>query len=86
MGSFGKPEEFDPEKRQDWGQYIEMLKHYFMTNDTHNADKQKDILLSACGSKMYKLMCDLSEPEMPGDKTFFATETSPAEPHSPQTL
>ena len=71
MGSFSKLEEFDPEQGHDWGQYIERLEHYFVANDTDNAGKQKVILLSACGSKTYKLMCDLFAPEKPGDKTFF---------------
>ena len=70
MGSFGKLEEFDPEQGHDWGQYIERLEHYFVANDTDNAGKQKVILLSACGSKTYKLMCDLFPPKKPGDKTF----------------
>ena len=74
MGSFGKLEEFDPEQGHDWGQYIERLEHWFVADDIDNADKQKVILLSACGSKTYKLMCDLFAPEKPGDKTFFAIE------------
>ena len=52
MGSFGKLEELETEMGHHLAQYIERLKHYFVANDTDNADKQKAILLSACGGKI----------------------------------
>ena len=35
-----------------------------------DADKQRAILLSVCGSKTYKLIRNLTTPEKPSDKTF----------------
>lgn len=66
MGSFGKLEEFDPEQGHDSGQYTERLQQYFVKNDIDNGCPQTEgihgcekTMLSACGGKTYKLVCNL---------------------------
>ncbi|KAL8579827.1 hypothetical protein ACOMHN_048104 [Nucella lapillus] len=70
MPSFRRLQEFDLEGGEDWVQYMERMKHYFVANDTDNADKRKALLLSACGGATYKSMCGLLAPAKPGDNTF----------------
>ena len=68
MANHGKLEEYDPQ--EEWSQYIERLEFYFEANGVDNADQQRAILLSVCGSKTYKLIRNLTMPEKPSDKTF----------------
>ena len=70
MPSFGRLQEFDLDGGEDLGQYTERRSHYFTANEIADAGKKKAILLTACGSATYKLMCDLVAPAKPGDKTF----------------
>ena len=70
MPSFGRLQEFDLDWGEDWSQYAERMSHHFTANEIADADKKKAILLTACGSATYKLMCDLVVPAKPGDKTF----------------
>ena len=49
MANHGKLEEYDPQ--EVWSQCIERLEFYFEANGVDNADKQRAILLSVCGSK-----------------------------------
>ena len=58
MPTYGKLEEFD-ENKEKWTQYTERLGHYFTANGVTDAGKQRAILLSVCGSKVYKLMIAL---------------------------
>lgn len=69
MPTYGKLEEFD-ENKEKWTQYIERLGHYFAANEIADAEKQWAILLSVCGSKVYKLMSDLLAPAKPGEKSY----------------
>ena len=71
---FGKIDSFE-EGKETWEHYCERLGHYFIANgigDTEEADlnKRRSILLSVCGSRIYKLMSDLLAPNKPGTKTF----------------
>ena len=71
---FWKIDSFE-EGKETWEHYCERLGHYFIANgigDTEEADlsKRRSILLSVCGSKIYKLMSDLLAPNKPGTKTF----------------
>ena len=68
MANHGKLEEYDPQ--EEWSQYIERLEFYFEANGVDNADKQRAILSSVCGSKTYKLIQNLTMPGKPSDKTF----------------
>ena len=68
MANYGKSEEYDPQ--EEWSQCIERLESYFEANGVDNADKQREILLSVCGSKTYKLIRYLTMPGKPSDKTF----------------
>ena len=72
--SFGRVEAFN-EGNETWEHYTERLRHYFQANgigDENAGDKAKRraILLSVCGSKIYKLMCDLLAPPKPGEKSY----------------
>ena len=68
MATFGKIDEFNV--KDDWPQYIERLGHYFSANDISDAGKQKSILLSVVGADTYKLMHNLSVPNLPGTETY----------------
>ncbi len=68
MANHGKLEEYDPQEQ--WSQYIGRLEFYFETNAVENADQQRAILFSVCGSKTYKLIRNLTVLEKPSDKTF----------------
>jgi hypothetical protein len=72
-GTFEKLESFE-EKKENWEHYSECLYHHFNANkigDTVNTDlaKRRSILLSVCGSKIYKLMSDSLAPEKPGTRS-----------------
>ena len=49
MANHGKLEEYHPQ--EVWSQCIERLELYFEANEVDNANKQRAILLSVCGSK-----------------------------------
>ena len=66
---YGRIDEYHPEGEETWGEYIERLEHFFTANDV-GQDKRKSVLLSVCGAKAYKLMCNLLAPSKPGEKTF----------------
>ena len=68
MATFDKIDEFIV--KDDWSQYIERLGHYFSANDITDISKQKSILLSVVGAETYKLMHNLSVPNLPGTKTY----------------
>ena len=71
---FGRVDSFD-ENTETWEHYTERLGHYFDANgigDESGDDnaKRRAILLSVCGSKVYKLMCDLLAPAKPKEKLY----------------
>ena len=68
MANHGKLSEYD--MQEEWNEYIERLEFYFEANGVSDGDKQQAILLSVCGSKMYKLIRNLTTREKPSDKTF----------------
>lgn len=68
MPTFGKLDAY--EESEDWIQYVERLTCYFSANEIDDDDKKRDILLSVCGRKTYKLMRDLLAPDKPNTKTF----------------
>ena len=61
--------EFDSSK-ENWKCYTERLQQYFMANDVVDAQKQRAILLSACGAPTYLLIRNLAAPQQPTDKSF----------------
>lgn len=71
MATFGRLESFDSSSEQ-WDQYIERLEHFFEANDipldTTQVKRRRAILLSVCGSKVYKQMSSLLAPEKSKDK------------------
>ena len=56
--------------QEDWRSYTEYLEQYFAANDVAGAEKQRAILLSACGSSTYQLIRNLVAPNQPKDRTF----------------
>ena len=69
---FGRVDAFN-EDNETWEHCTRRLGHYFEDNgvgDENAGDmsKQRAILLSVCGGKIYKLMCDLLAPAKPGEK------------------
>ena len=46
---------------------MERLEQYFAANEIKDEKKRRAILLSVCGSKTYGLICDLLQPQKPGD-------------------
>ena len=71
---FGKVDAFE-ENTETWEHYTERLGHCFDANgigDVSGDDKAKQwaILLGVCGSKVYKLMCDLLAPAKTKEKSY----------------
>ena len=66
MATFGNMGEFK-ESEESWTEYTERLEQYFATNEIKGEKKQQAILLSVCGSKTYGLICNLLQPQKPGD-------------------
>ena len=69
MSAYGKLEDFD-ENKEKWTQYTERPGHYFVANDVTDVGKKQAILLSVCGSKVYKLTSDLLALKKPCDKSY----------------
>ena len=66
--------EFD-DKSDTWTNYIDRLDQFFIANDISapqegQNDKRKAILLSCVGPKTYSLLCNLVQPNKPGDKSY----------------
>ncbi|CAC5400803.1 unnamed protein product [Mytilus coruscus] len=73
--NYGRIDEFD-DISEDWIQYTERLNHYFIANNIENMEKQRAILLSACGKKTYKLMRNLSAPKSQGKRLMMTLLTT----------
>ena len=69
MAVFGKIDEFNL-YQDNWEEYDERLKHYFIANNIDDATIQRSVLLSVVGAKTYSLIRNLTSPAKPGDKTF----------------
>lgn len=44
---------------------MEQLESYFMANDVTTGAKKHDVLLSSCGTAVYKIICSVVTPEKP---------------------
>ena len=64
MAAHGKLEQLHMGK-EGWESYKECLQQYFLANDIAEADKQRAILLSACGQSTYKVLRNLVAPKKP---------------------
>ena len=64
MAAHGKLEQFHV-GQEDWESYEERLQQYFVASDKAEAEKQRAILLSACGQSTYKVIRNLVAPEKP---------------------
>ena len=69
MSTFGKVDEYVQES-EDWIEYVERMRHFFMANGIIDDDKKRAILLSSCGSSTYSLFPSLVAPKNPGEKTY----------------
>ena len=63
------PSQFDKEQ-DEWPSYIEWLDHYFLANDIEDAGKKRSILLTACGTKTYKLVRSLAILRIPAELSY----------------
>ena len=63
MATHGSISEFCAEK-ENWKSYIERLQQYFTANDVDSTEKQRAILLSACGAPTYQLIKSLLAPKL----------------------
>ena len=50
---------------KDWEAYMEQLESYFMANDITTAAKKHAVLLSSCGTALYKIIYSVVAPETP---------------------
>ena len=68
MASFGRLEEFSPEK-ETISNYIERVELFFQANGIANG-KKVPVFLSAAGGNIYALLRNLLSPTKPQDKSF----------------
>ena len=61
-----------------------LLQQYFAANDVKDEDKQKAILLSACGIATYRLIKNLTAPVNPAEKTFAQLVKLVGDHHNPK--
>ena len=74
MTSHGRLPEFSG-SATEWDMFAEQLSFYFTANGNTDGDKQRAILLSACGTTTYKLLKTLVAPaELTSDIVQFAQE------------
>ncbi|XP_060070306.1 uncharacterized protein LOC132550276 [Ylistrum balloti] len=73
MAVYGKIESFDFE--MNWDEYVERVEQYFIANGVEDADKQRSILLTVMGQKMYGLVRNLTSPAKPSAKTYDELKT-----------
>ena len=55
---------------EDWEAYMEQLESYFMANDIIAAAKKHAVLLSSCGTAMYKIIHSVVAPEKPTEVSY----------------
>ena len=68
-GLLGRVEEFDDSK-EDWPQYVERVRHFFVANGIKEAERMRATFLSLLGSATYKTLRNLMSPDKPGDKSY----------------
>ena len=54
----------------DWEAYIEQLESYFVANDIDSASKKRAILLSSCGTAVYKTIRSILAPTKPTEVAY----------------
>ncbi len=67
MASIGRLDDFNPDT-EEWTQYVERMKFYFIANDITSAAKQKATFLVVMGPSTYKLLRSLIAPAKAEDK------------------
>ena len=63
------PGEFDPD-REEWSSYAERIEFYLVAQGITDADKQRAVLLSACGPTMFGLLKRIVTPGSLRDYSF----------------
>ena len=66
--TFGSLKEFQPDAESITA-YLKCTSVYFTTNSI-DAAKQVPVLLSVIGAKTYSLLCSLTAPDRPQDKSY----------------
>ena len=69
MPSIGKVEPFQLGV-DDWEQYTERFKQYFVANAVEDADKKRAVLLTVVGKETYSLLSNLVAPAKPASKSY----------------
>ena len=69
MPTYGHISEFDPQE-EDWTFYSERLNSFFAANTITSDQRKAAILLSSVGAKTYRLISNLTSPDLPSAKTF----------------
>ena len=69
MSLVGSIEAFDI-NHENWSEYIERIKQYFIANDIDAENKKKGTLLTVIGSETYSLVRNLVFPTKLCDKTY----------------
>jgi len=70
----------DPTK---WEDYVERLENYFVAHDIKTEVKKRAVLLSECGTAMYKLIRNLVVPQKPSEIEYKALLDKTKEHFSP---
>ena len=84
MASFhGRVPEFSG-ATDDWDIFTEQLSHYFTASGITAADKKRAVLLSTCGTTIYKLLKTLVSPDELTSKTFDELVKLVQDHHHPQ--
>ena len=69
MATHGHLGAFD-NSHEDWASYVERLEQYCTANNIKNADKQRAILVSACGASTYRMIKSVLAPQAPTEVSF----------------
>ena len=83
MASHGRLPEFNG-SATEWDVFAEQLSFYFTVNGIMDEDKQRAILLSACGTTTYKLLKTLLAPVELTSKSFSELVKLAQEHHNPK--
>ena len=65
----GKIDEFY-RYNEEWPQYVERLRFFFIANSITTAEKKRAVFLSVVGAATYKVLRNLISPELPSEKSY----------------
>ena len=70
--------------QETWTVYVKRLEQYFAANKIEDADQQRAILLSVCGSATYRLIRNLVSPKKPTELKIEDLITTVQKHHDPK--